>query len=183
MLTRHHTSYQGLRCISGHDAPDGMHRNQHATRAGKQDIKEHNTEKLRAVAYALIDIASVYRSDGRFGEALGHYENAASMAEQAGDRYAHTEAICGIAEAHLGSGRVAVALENYERAARVAGEIESLYLKGKALDGMAEITLRTRGKAAARIYWREAYDIFAQIDVPEAATVKLRLHALDASDS
>jgi DNA-binding SARP family transcriptional activator/tetratricopeptide (TPR) repeat protein len=134
-------------------------------------------------AYALIDIASAYRSDGRFGEALGHYENAASMAEQAGDRYAHTEAICGIAEAHLGSGRVAVALENYERAARVAGEIESLYLKGKALDGMAEITLRTRGKAAARIYWREAYDIFAQIDVPEAATVKLRLHALDASDS
>jgi hypothetical protein len=30
-----------------------MHRNQHATRAGKQDIKEHNTEKLRAVVAVL----------------------------------------------------------------------------------------------------------------------------------
>jgi prophage maintenance system killer protein len=34
-----------------------MHRNQHATRAGKQDIKEHNTEKLRAVVLNLAEAA------------------------------------------------------------------------------------------------------------------------------
>jgi hypothetical protein len=36
---------------------------------------------------------------------------------------------------------------------------------------------------AARIYWREAQDIFAQIGVPEAATVAVRLHALGESAS
>jgi tetratricopeptide (TPR) repeat protein len=134
-------------------------------------------------AYALADMAAVYNCDQRFHEALALYENAASMAEKAGDRFAYAEALCGMAEAHLGSGRVSIALENYEQAARLAGEIESLYLQGKALNGKAEIVLHTRGAAEARIYLREAHDIFTQIGVPEAATIELRLHALDASAS
>jgi DNA-binding SARP family transcriptional activator len=134
-------------------------------------------------AYALADIASVHRSTERFDEALALYEKAAAMAEKAGDRYAFTEALCGMAEAHFRSGRLDAALETYERAAKLAGEIETLYLKAKALDGMAEIMLHTRGREAARIYLREAHDIFAQIGVSEAATVEVRLQALDAPAS
>jgi DNA-binding SARP family transcriptional activator len=134
-------------------------------------------------AYALADIGSVYRCTNLFDEAIGHYEQAVSMAEKAGDQYACVEALCGMAEAYFGSGRVSVALENYERATRLAGEIESLYLKAKALYGIAEIVLHTKGADAARIYWREAYDIFAQIGVPEAATLEIRLHAPDLPDS
>jgi DNA-binding SARP family transcriptional activator len=130
-------------------------------------------------AYALADIGSVYRCTNHFNEALGHYEQAVSMAEEAGDRFACVEALCGMAEAHLGSGRASVALENYERAAGLAGEIESLYLKAKALSGIAEIVLHTRGADAARIYWREAYDIFAQLGAIEAGAVEIRLHAPD----
>jgi DNA-binding SARP family transcriptional activator/tetratricopeptide (TPR) repeat protein len=130
-------------------------------------------------AYALADIGSVYLSTSHFDDALRNYEQAVTMAEQAGDRYACVEARCGMAEAYLGSGQVNVALENYERAARQAGEIESPYLKAKALNGIADIVLHTRGADAARIYWREAYDIFAQIGVPEAATLEIRLHAPD----
>jgi DNA-binding SARP family transcriptional activator/tetratricopeptide (TPR) repeat protein len=134
-------------------------------------------------AYALADIGSVYLSTERFDEALAHYEKAAAAAEKAGDRYEYAEALCGTAEAHFGSARLGVALENYERAARLAGEIESLYLRAKALSGIAEIVLRTRGPEAARIYWREAHDIFAQLGMPQAATVEIRLQALDAPAS
>jgi tetratricopeptide (TPR) repeat protein len=105
------------------------------------------------------------------------------MAERAGDRYAYSEALCGMAEAHFGSGRLDFALEHFERAATLAGEIESLYLKAKALNGIAEIVLHSRGADAARICWREAYDIFAQIGVPEAEAVLIRMHTLDASAS
>ncbi len=137
----------------------------------------------RHQAYALADIGSVYRSTERFDEALAHYEKASAMAEKAGDRYAYAEALCGIAEAHFGSGRTNAAMAAYEQTAKLAGEIESLYLKAKALNGIAEIALHTRGQEAARIYWREALDIFAQIGVPEAAAVEIRLHSLDVPAS
>jgi tetratricopeptide (TPR) repeat protein len=88
-----------------------------------------------------------------------------------------------MAEAHFGSGRLDLALQHFERAVTLAGEIESLYLKAKALNGIAETVLHSRGPDAARIYWREAYDIFAQIGVPEAAAVEIRLQTLDASAS
>jgi tetratricopeptide (TPR) repeat protein len=138
---------------------------------------------LQHQAYALADIGSVYRSIEHFDEALAHYEKAASMAKKVGDRYVYAEALCGMAEAFFGSGRLNVALENYERTAKVAGEIESPYLKAKALNGIAEVALRTRGREAARIYWREAHDIFTQLGVAEAATVEIRLNAPDTSVS
>lgn len=138
---------------------------------------------LQHQAYALADIGDVCMSTERFDEALAHYENAASAATKTSDRYEYAEAIRGTAEAHYRSGRLDVALENYEKAARLAGEIESLYLRAKALTGIAEIVLHTRGPDAARIYWREAQDIFAQIGVPEAGAVAVRLHALGESAS
>ena len=76
-----------------------------------------------------------------------------------------------------------MALESYERAAKLAGEIESLDLKAKALNGIAEIVLHTRGASEARIYLREAHDIFAQLGVPEAEIVEIRLQALDTPAS
>lgn len=136
---------------------------------------------LQHQAYALTDIGAAYQHADRFDEALVHHEKAAAMGEMAGDRFIYVKALCGIAEAHFGSGRLDVALEHYERAARLAGEIESLYLKAKTLHGVAEIVLRTRGPNAARIYWREAHDIFAGLGVHEAAIVEIRLQALDAA--
>jgi len=136
---------------------------------------------LQHQAYALADIGSVYRSTERWDETLAHYEEAASLAEKAGDRYEYSEAVCGIADAHFGSGRFDLALETYQRAARIAGETECLYVKAKATNGIAETFFHARNSEAARIYWREAYDMFAHIGVPEAATVEIRLNALDES--
>jgi DNA-binding SARP family transcriptional activator len=138
---------------------------------------------LRHQAYALADIGAVCMSTESFDEALAHYENAACAAMKASDSYEYAEAVRGIAEAHSRSGRLEVALENYEKVARLAGEIESLYLRAKALTGIAEIVLHTKGKDAARIYWREAHDIFAQIGVSEAAAVDVRLYSLSGSAS
>jgi DNA-binding SARP family transcriptional activator/tetratricopeptide (TPR) repeat protein len=136
---------------------------------------------LQHQAYALADIGSVYRSTERWDETLAHYEEAASVAEKAGDRYEYSEAVCGMADAHFGSGRFDLALQTYQRAAQIAGEIECLYVKAKATNGIAETFFHTKGSEAARIYWREAYDMFAHIGVPEAATVEIRLNALDES--
>jgi DNA-binding SARP family transcriptional activator/tetratricopeptide (TPR) repeat protein len=170
-----HNMARVQQCKGNHAAAITIYREVLATYRSMGDLQHQ--------AYALIDIASVYRSTERHDEALAHYENAAFAADKVGDRYAYAEALCGIAGAHFGSGRLSAALENYERAARLAGEIESLYLKARALSGIADIVLDTEGSEAARIYWREAHDIFAQLGVPEAATVETRLHTLDAPAS
>jgi DNA-binding SARP family transcriptional activator/tetratricopeptide (TPR) repeat protein len=138
---------------------------------------------LQHQAHALADIGSVYQAADQFDEALAHYEKAASVGKVADDQYIAIRVLCGIADAHFGGGRLGAALENYEQAARLSNEIESLYFKAKALHGMAETVLRMRGPGAARIYWREAHDIFAQLGAPEAATVEIRLDAIDTPAS
>jgi DNA-binding SARP family transcriptional activator/tetratricopeptide (TPR) repeat protein len=135
---------------------------------------------LQHQALVLADIGSAYQSMDRFDEALAHYEQAASLGETAGDHHVSVKALCGIADAHLGAGRLSVALDSYQRVAELAGGIDALYLRAKGLNGIAEILLRTQGAGAARIYWREAHDIFAQLGVPEATIIAIRLQALDA---
>jgi tetratricopeptide (TPR) repeat protein len=138
---------------------------------------------LQYQANALADIGSVYQATDRFDEALAHYEKATALGQAAGDRYVSIRALCGIADVHFGAGRLEAALANYEQAARLSGEIESLYLKAKALNGIAETVLRMQGPGAARIYWREAHYIFTQLGAPEAVTIEIRLHAVDAPAS
>jgi hypothetical protein len=48
---------------------------------------------------------------------------------------------------------------------------------------MAETLLVTQGHGAAKIYWRQAHDIFSQLGVQDAAIIELRLHGLGATAS
>jgi hypothetical protein len=48
---------------------------------------------------------------------------------------------------------------------------------------LAETLFITQGPTAAKIYWREALDIFRQLGVPQAAIVELRLYGAGPSAS
>jgi hypothetical protein len=61
----------------------------------------------------------------------------------------------------------------------LAREIGDLYEEGKIQEGIAESTLSTQSPAAARIVFRQALDIFEQLGVPEAETVRIRIEAID----
>jgi DNA-binding SARP family transcriptional activator/tetratricopeptide (TPR) repeat protein len=126
-------------------------------------------------ARVLVDIGLTLQLCDKPAQALAHHERAVALADQVGDRYLRVKALCGIAEAHFGSSRPDAALERYEEAVRLASEIESLDLKARALCGMAETTLRIKGSEAARIYWREAHDIFTHLGLPEAALTQARI--------
>lgn len=129
------------------------------------------------------DIGTAFGSKGCYSEALVHHQRSAELADSIGDKRQLAAALCGTGDDHCGLGSYAAAAENYEKAHRLAAEIEVPYLNGKALYGMAETLLFTQGTAAAKIYWREAHDIFGQLGVPEAAMVELRLYGPDATAS
>jgi tetratricopeptide (TPR) repeat protein len=138
---------------------------------------------LQHQAIALSDIGAAFVSKECYSEALVHHGRSAELAEAIGDRSQFATALCGLADAYRGSGSYGIAAENYDRAHRLAAEIEAPYLSGKALYGMAETLLITQGLGAAKIYWRQALDIFSQLGVQEATIVELRLHGLGATAS
>jgi tetratricopeptide (TPR) repeat protein/DNA-binding SARP family transcriptional activator len=138
---------------------------------------------LQHQALALSDIGTAFASKGCYSEALVHHQKSAGLAESIGDRRQFAAALCGTGDAYRGLGSYGAATENYDKAHRIAAEIEAPYLNGKALYGMAETLFITQGPAAAKIYWREAHDIFRQLGVPEAEMVELRLYGSGATAS
>lgn len=138
---------------------------------------------LRHQAIALSDIGAAFIGKEAYSEALAHYGRSAELADTTGDRAQFAAALCGLADAYRGSGSYIIAAENYDKAHWLAAEVEAPYLSGKALYGMAETLLITQGLGAAKIYWRQAHDIFTQLGVQEAAIVEFRLHGAGASAS
>lgn len=130
---------------------------------------------LPHLAVALSDIADAFRGKECYSEALAHYGQSAELAERIGDRSQYAAALCGMGDARRGSGSYGAAAEDYKKAHRLATEIEAPYVVGKALYGLAETMLVTEGPGAAKLYWRQALDIFTQLGVHEAAVVELRL--------
>jgi DNA-binding SARP family transcriptional activator/tetratricopeptide (TPR) repeat protein len=138
---------------------------------------------LQYQSQILCDIGAAYQGLECYSEALVHHEKAEPMASEIGNRYGRVKALCGMADAHRAVGSYADALAHYEQARRLAREIEAPYQEAKALYGTAETLLRTQGVEAARIYWREACEIFGRLGAPEAAILEIRLDPLTASAS
>jgi tetratricopeptide (TPR) repeat protein len=138
--------------------------------AGYDDIGD-----LRHKSRVLCDIGWAYQGLECYSEALIHHKKAESIAGEIGDTYGQVKALCGMGDAHRGAGSYLDAFNHYDRARRLGREIEAPYQEAKALYGIAETVHRTQGVEAARIYWREAYEIFVRLGVPEAATLEILL--------
>lgn len=120
----------------------------------------------------------------KFREALTRHRSAMAVAKTFNNTSEKIRAILGIADVHVGLGNFSPAAENYRTARRMARAIGDLYLEAQALNGIAHVTNLTKGHGAARIYWRQAYDLFSQLNiVPEIEAVRIRLDLLDLADS
>ena len=142
-----------------------------------------DTSDLRNQAGVLNDIGSAYQEMELYEEAVAHHHKARALAEEIGERYEQLVALRGIADARRGTQGNADALRRYQNVLRIAREIGDPYQEAKILDGMGHAVLRLQGREAARIYWRQALDIFQRLEVPEAETVRLRLEAYGTQTS
>jgi tetratricopeptide (TPR) repeat protein len=154
---------------------------EHALRYYRQALSTyHDTRDLRNQAGVLNDIGTAYQEMGLYEEAVAHHQKACDLAQEIGERYEQLVALRGIADARSGSESNADALGRYQDTLRIAREIADPYQEAKILDGMGHVVLRVQGREAARIYWRQALDIFQRLGVPEAESVRLRLQAYGA---
>jgi DNA-binding SARP family transcriptional activator len=130
-------------------------------------------------ADVLNDIGAIYQSAACDDEALSHHQKARQIAEEIGNPAQQLIALRAIADINRGSGQHGEALEHYGTALRLSREVGDPYEEGKILEGMAESTLNTQGSGAARIVFRQALDIFEQLGVSEAESVRIRLETVD----
>ncbi|HUY45475.1 MAG TPA: tetratricopeptide repeat protein [Streptosporangiaceae bacterium] len=121
------------------------------------------------------EIGATLSAMDRYADALVHHQRAERIAQDLGDPYERVIALRGIAEAHRGQGRHDQALDHYQQALLLARAIGEPYQEGKILDGIAETVQQTEGPGPARIYWHQALDVYQQLNVPEAETVRIRL--------
>jgi tetratricopeptide (TPR) repeat protein/DNA-binding SARP family transcriptional activator len=140
-----------------------------------------DSRDLPRQACALCDIGDAYLSMERYSESLIHYQNAAAIAEQVGDHYVKAIALRGIANAYRGSDCRDRAMTYYNDALKLAYEIEDPYQQAKILDGIAETMFRAGELSTARIYLRQAHDLYQRTGSVEAQTAEIRLQILSAS--
>lgn len=120
----------------------------------------------------------------KYNEALIHHRMAFSIAEEIESAGEQIRARLGIARTDLGMGRYARAAENYEEGRRLARQVSDPSLEAQALTGLAQVANLTEGHEAARIHWRQAYDLFDQMgNDAEAEAVRLRLEIIDLAES
>jgi DNA-binding SARP family transcriptional activator/tetratricopeptide (TPR) repeat protein len=135
-------------------------------------------------ADVLNDIGIIYQSAECYDEALIHHQKAREIAEEIGNLSQQLIALRWIADIYRGSGRYGEALDHYHAALRLAREIGDPYEEGKILEGIAESTLSTqRQPFAARIFYRQALDIFERLGVPEAESARIRIETIDPAFS
>jgi len=138
-------------------------------------INESNTLNNMGLAFSGME---------QYNEALIRHRSAMAIAKSINNTGEKVRAMLGIADVHVGVGEYPAAAENYRAARRIARQISDPYLEAQALSGMAHVTNLTKGHDAARILWRQAYDIFVQLNiVPEIEAIRIRLEAIDLADS
>ncbi|GAA0938005.1 AfsR/SARP family transcriptional regulator [Actinocorallia libanotica] len=138
---------------------------------------------LRNVASVLNSIGASYHQMEQHSEALIHHRRAHETAESVNDSQEIMQALVGTADAECGLGDHARALETYRAALRLARELDDPLQEGRIHDGIGTAVLHVDGPEAARIHWRQAFDLFQEIGAPEAQALRIRLDIMDDGQS
>jgi len=137
-------------------------------------INESNTLNNMGLALAAME---------QYNDALVRHHSAMVVAKTINNASEKVRAMLGIADIRVGTGQYPLAVDNYRAARRLARQISDPYLEAQALSGLAHVTSLTKGHGVARIYWRQAYDMFSELNiVPEIEAIRVRLELIDLDE-
>jgi DNA-binding SARP family transcriptional activator/tetratricopeptide (TPR) repeat protein len=131
----------------------------------------------RGQALALNQIGWYHALSGDHSQALVRCRQALALLQRLGDRgtEAHTWDILGYAHHHLGDH--AQAADSYQHALDLFGDSGDRYNQADILSHLGDTRHAAGDHAAARTAWRQALDILTDLDHPDAAAVRAKLHA------
>ena len=124
---------------------------------------------------ALTCIGTVYRHLGRFEEAVADHVRALDLLRQVAHPGAQSEVANDLAETYRAADRPAMAFHHHSEAVRLARQGTERRQEARGLDGLAQVYAASGEPDAAAEHWRQALAIYAELDLPEAATIRARL--------
>jgi tetratricopeptide (TPR) repeat protein len=109
---------------------------------------------------------------GRFGEALGYYQQAISASERAGDLSAKRHALADLATAYVLMNQYAQALAPYQQAFSISMQLGDARAAGTAMTALGNTYAALGQPQQAVASFEQAITLFTQMgDLPSAATV------------
>jgi tetratricopeptide (TPR) repeat protein len=124
---------------------------------------------------ALATIGAIQLRRGRHPEALDHLHRALALSREIGDRSLETETLNTLGETLAAMEQPETALERHRTALAMAGQAGDRFEQARALAGAGAALAATGRAGDAAAHRRRAYQIFSELDVPEAATVRALL--------
>jgi DNA-binding SARP family transcriptional activator len=111
-------------------------------------------------------------------QAAGQYQRALDIYLEAPEPTGETDARNGLGEAALAQGELQVARAQHEAALAIASKI-SPHQQARAHDGLGDVSAAEGNTAEAGGHWRDALDLYVQMEVPEAGRVRAKLDVMD----
>lgn len=120
---------------------------------------------------------------GRYAEATSHLEASTEIGRSLGEADVETGALIDLGEVHRAVGRTDDAEACYQAALRLAERSGDRYEKARALSGTAALRHDAGDRTAATAHWTEALALYADLGLPDAEEVRVRLAAVAAPDA
>lgn len=125
--------------------------------------------------HSLTELGVLYRHMGRYTEAADHHERALALARETGDKNVELEAVNGLGEVTRATGSTSAAIELHRQALVLAAELDDRFEQARARLGLGDAHHNLGDSAEARTNWGLAYEVFADLGVPEVGGARRRL--------
>jgi tetratricopeptide (TPR) repeat protein len=129
-------------------------------------------------AYCLVHLGLADLRQGHRQQAADQLRRAVALSRKEGDESGEADALNGLGEVSLAMGRPAPARAQHSRALRLATAIGDRYEQARAHNGLGCASQADGAPEAARRHWQEALASYADMGVPEADEVRVRLAAV-----
>lgn len=133
---------------------------------------DQQTGDLSDMGRTLLNIGDTHLRSGRgTAEACGFFRRATAIAQQAGDRDLHLEALLCLADVSLDLGRTGQARVSHESALAMAVDLGILHQAARAHLGLARAWTAIGDPPRARQHWLAARDHHRELGLPEPAEI------------
>jgi DNA-binding SARP family transcriptional activator/tetratricopeptide (TPR) repeat protein len=139
--------------------------------------RSRETASLAREAYCLVHLGLADLRQGRCQQAADQLRRAVALSRKEGDQSGEADALNGLGEVFLAMGRPGPAHDQHSRALSLATQIGDRYEQARAHNGLGYASHAGDTPEAARRHWQDALAIYADMGVPEAGEVRVRLAA------
>jgi DNA-binding SARP family transcriptional activator/tetratricopeptide (TPR) repeat protein len=127
---------------------------------------------------AMVDLGEVWRHLGDTERAASYHQQALDLARASGDNSCVVWATTGLARVHAAGGAADRAIAMYENAVELAARHQLRDEEAAGHDGLGDLYAEQDDPESARGHWRQALEIWTDLDVPEVDLVRAKLDSL-----